>query len=413
MDANNLNPSPTRSITLPKGFRAAAATAGIKASSKPDIAIIAADQPSPAATVFTQNTIKGAPILVGMQHIRDGVLQAFVINSGNSNVCTGEQGLVDATTMCETVADHLGCKPADVLPSSTGVIGRPLPMHLITPGIQSALPNLAASQQADTDAATAILTTDLVTKTASRTLTLTTGQTITLGGIAKGSGMIAPNMATMLAFITTDIAIASNLLQQALSHATTLSFNRITVDSDTSTSDTVAIIASEAMSNPRLDTTDHPDYPAFLEALTSLCKELAYHIIKDGEGATKIYRVLVNSAATQHEADTLGRAVADSPLVKTAVHGQDPNWGRLAMALGKTGVQYDPRKLTISIGDIPVFEAGIPIPMNDDNTAKLNAIMSEKEITFTFDLAIGSASTEFLGCDLSREYITINADYTT
>ncbi|QDU34197.1 Arginine biosynthesis bifunctional protein ArgJ [Poriferisphaera corsica] len=406
---NQIHPG---SITLPRGFRAGSATAGIKVSGKPDITVIAADRPVVAAGVFTRNTIKGAPVLIGMQHIRDGKLQAIVVNSGNSNVCTGDQGLADATEMCELVAKHLGCKTTDVLPSSTGVIGRPLPMDKIRAGINDALDQINSGKEADHDAAVAILTTDLVAKEASRTVTLTDGSTITLGGIAKGSGMIAPNMATMLAYITTDCDIDSNMLSQALKQAVSQSFNRITVDSDTSTSDTVIVLASGDAKNKTI-ARECTDYETFVEALISLSKELAYMIIEDGEGAERIFKVIVKNAATIDDADAIGRAVADSPLVKAAVHGKDPNWGRLAMAMGKTGIAYDATKLRISIGDIDVFSAGMPIEMDKDNQSTLENMMSQKEITFTFDLANGNQTVEWLGCDLSRDYIAINADYTT
>ncbi|QQE12257.1 bifunctional glutamate N-acetyltransferase/amino-acid acetyltransferase ArgJ [Planctomycetota bacterium] len=401
-----------RSVTLPKGFKAASATAGIKVSGKPDVTVIAAEKPVSAAAVFTRNTIKGAPVLVGMQHVRDGKLQAVVVNSGNSNVCTGDQGIADATEMCQLVADHLGCKVNDVLPSSTGVIGRLLPMDVVRKGIKEALPKLAAGEEADKGAAEAILTTDLTAKAANRVVKLSDGTEVTLGGIAKGSGMIAPNLATMLSYVTTDCAISSEMIHKALTQAVANSFNRITVDSDTSTSDTVVVMASGEAGNAEI-TGEGADYDLFIEALISLCKELSYDIIEDGEGATRIYRVIVKNAATVEDADTVGRAVADSPLVKTAVHGKDPNWGRLAMAMGKTNVNYDIHKLTISIGEIAVFTEGMPIAMTSKNEAKLIEIMDQKEVAFTFDLANGSENVEWLGCDLSREYITINADYTT
>ena len=333
----NMNESAiARSVTLPKGFKAAATTAGIKVSGKPDLAIIAAERPCPAAGVFTRNTIKGAPVLVGMQHVRDGKLQAVVVNSGNSNVCTGDQGIADATEMCELVAKGLGCAVSDVLPSSTGVIGRPLPMDVIRKGIGDALPKLACGQEADEQAATAILTTDLTAKACNRRIELSDGTEVTLGGIAKGSGMIAPNLATMLSYVTTDCAVSSDMLEKMLKIAVRQSFNRITVDSDTSTSDTVVVIASEEAGNERIEA-EGKDFDLFLEAFVSICKELAYDIIEDGEGATKIYKVVVKNAGSEEDADTVGRAVADSPLVKTAVHGRDPNWGKACDGIRQDG----------------------------------------------------------------------------
>lgn len=402
-----------RSVTRPKGFRAAGITCGIKVSGKPDLMLIAADRTCSAAGVFTRNQVVGAPVTVSREHLKQarGRGRAMICNSGCSNVATGEQGLEDARTMCAGIGSALGIPTREVLVCSTGVIGRLLPMAKITPGLQRISQELAHGPAADQAAARAILTTDLVAKATSRSVKIG-GQRVTLGGIAKGSGMIAPNMATMLAFLTTDAVIAPALLQAALRSASAASFNRITVDSDTSTSDAALILASGAADHAPLEA-GSAELTTFTDALTDLCQELAYEIIRDGEGATKIFRVRVKGARNLTEADQVGRTVADSPLVKTAVHGGDPNWGRLAAATGRAGAKFDSQKLAIYIEGIPVYESAVPIPQTPANIKKLEKAMAKREIRFTIDLGMGEATCEWLGCDLSREYIAINADYTT
>jgi glutamate N-acetyltransferase / amino-acid N-acetyltransferase len=402
--------NPTRGITLPKGFRAAGVTCGIKPSGKPDLALIVADVPCAAAGVFTQNKVPGAPVQVGKQHLRSGVAQAIICNSGISNVATGKPGIEDAKAMAKHVAAMIHCKPNHVLPCSTGVIGVRLPIEKILTGIKTAAGELTASPRADRNAANAIITTDLATKAAQQTLTLN-GKKITLGGVAKGSGMIAPNMATMLVFITTDVAISSKMLKQAinLSVNADASFNRMSVDHDTSTSDSLLVMASGLANNRTIKTAGQP-FEKFTQALTALCQEFTHQVIWDGEGATRIFRVKVKGAASQADANRVGKAVVGSPLVKTAVHGCDPNWGRLAMAVGKSGAKIDQTKLSIEIGHLPVMKAGVNVPAP---LGKLNRHMKSKEVQFTINLGLGKHKTEWLGCDLSREYIAINADYTT
>ena len=406
-------PKTLHSLTRPKGFSVASATCGLKPSGKPDLAIIAADAPCPAAGVFTQNKVKGEPVKVGMRHLRatGGLLRAVVVNSGCSNVATGEQGRRDAVAMCKQVADALGCATREVLPCSTGVIGRHLEMGKLLPGIDAAAAKLARGKRADGDTAMAILTTDLVPKAASRTVTLS-GKRITLGGVCKGSGMIAPNMATMLAFITTDAAVAPDMLKAMLKEATGGSFNRVTVDTDTSTSDSVIILANGAAGNRKI-TKPGKSYDVLLEALTDLCRDLAYQLVCDGEGATKVFRVNVSGARSVRDADKVGRSVAESPLVKTAVHGADPNWGRLAMAVGKSGAAVKPESMSLSVGGVCVFKAGMPTALNAADQRRLAKAMSAYEVRFGIALGLGKHGCEWLGCDLSREYIRINADYTT
>ena len=403
-------PNTYESITAPLGFRAAGGAFGMKASGKPDLALIVADAPCRAAAVFTKNAIPSEPVQLGREHMERGRCRAIVCNAGFANASTGQRGLGDARTMCETLAARLGCEPAEVLASSTGVIGEPLPMDRITAGIESLFEKLARSQLADADAAHAILTTDLVAKTAVRRVKIG-GKTVTLGGIAKGSGMIAPNMATMLSFLTTDAAISLPRLRAALKQAVNAdaSFNRISIDTDTSPSDTVAILASGLAENPTIRAKGKHD-AAFTAALADLCRDLAYQIVRDGEGATRVIRVIVEGARTDADAAKAARAVVDSPLVKTAVHGGDPNWGRLTMAVGKSGAAVEADKLTVQIGDIPVYRHGRP---TSADAAELERVMREREVVFTLNLGLGRSRCEYLGCDLSREYITINADYHT
>ncbi len=401
-----------RSLTAPKGFRAAGGTAGIKASGKPDLMLLVADHTCSAAGVFTTNQIKGAPVLIGERHVKQGKARAIVCNSGNSNVATGKQGLEDAVAMCKAVAQAVGCEAGHVLPASTGIIGRAMPIDKITRAIHHLAPTLATGEAADTDAARAILTTDLVAKPALRTLTIAR-QRITLGGIAKGSGMIAPSLATMLGFITTDADITSAALRSLLKQAAKASFNRVSVDTDTSTSDTVYMLASGDASNPTIKSATAPDAIKLLAALTDLCSELAYAIVKDGEGATRVFRVTVKNAKSERDADRVGRAITDSPLVKCAVHGSDPNWGRLAMAVGKSGASLDPLKLRMFIGKTAVYKNAMPIAFTSEVEKTLQHEMSKPEVAFTIDLGVGTAGCEWLGCDLSRAYVGINADYST
>jgi glutamate N-acetyltransferase/amino-acid N-acetyltransferase len=399
------------SVTLPRGFRAAAGRCGIKASGKPDLALIVSDQPARIAAVFTTNAVQGEPVIVGRQHVARGLGRAIVCNAGVANVATGKAGRQHAIDMCRTFARAIDCDPHAVLPASTGVIGQPLPIKKILSGIETLAGQLDRGPKVDQAVAEAILTTDLQAKQAHQRLRL--GRTTAhLGAVAKGSGMIAPNMATMLVFITTDAAISRPLLNSALRQAVNAdaSFNRITVDSDTSTSDTVAILANGQAGNPLIRRKDSSDYRRFVRALTDLSCDLAYQIIADGEGATRVIRVEVTGAGSADDAHRAARAVADSPLVKTAVHGADPNWGRLAMAVGKAPAKVDPQRLTIRIGRVKVFERGRPARF-DVETA--SAQMQVDPVLLRIDLGLGTGRCAVLTCDLSRQYIAINADYHT
>lgn len=413
----------TSGLTSPRGFRAAGATCGIKGSGKPDMAMILSDRPCTAAAVFTKNRLPGAPVVIGKRHLRDATARAIVVNSGIANDATGQQGVDNAIATCRLASEalrHAGhdVSPGDVVPSSTGVIGPQLPMDKIGRGVALLVSKLARGDTADADAARGIMTTDLVPKAAERSLRLG-GKTVHLGGIAKGSGMIAPNMATMLVFLTTDAKLTAPLLQASLRQATAASFNRISVDAHTSPSDSVILLANGAAGHPTIRKGSR-DHAAFTDTLTDLCRDLAYQIVKDGEGATKVFRVHVTGAKNEREADKVGKMVIDSPLVKTAVHGSDPNWGRIVTAAANSGVALSPAKLSLAIAQtgqhdraITVFDRGTPTELNQTKQRRLDTIMKKKDIAFLLDLGRGSVAVEWLGCDLSRQYITINADYTT
>lgn len=409
-------PDSLASITVPQGFSAGGGTCGIKASGKPDLCLIAADRQCSAAAVFTTNQFKGAPVLVGMKHLDHkgyGSAQAIIANSGNSNVATlakgGEQHAID---MCRAAADVVGCDPHDVLPASTGVIGRPLPIGKVVAGITALGGKLGRGESYDHAAMKGILTTDLVEKCTLQSFEID-GRPCHLGGIGKGSGMIAPSMATMLIFLTTDVAIAPAVLHEALTQANAASFNRISVDSDTSTSDTTYILASGAAGNAMISDSGSPGFATFCAALTAACRELAEQVVVDGEGATRTFEVHVKGVRDLSDADKIGRAVTDSPLVKCAIHGGDPNWGRLVMAAGKAGVELDPARFTVTIQGVTVFEAGSPTVTEPGPLAELAAKMRQDRVRITLDAHAGDAEALWLGCDLSRQYVAINADYTT
>lgn len=394
-------------ITAPLGFRAGAAAAAIK--TKPgalDVGVVVADQRCPAAAVFTTNKFCGAPVTVGREHVRGGKLRAFVVNSGCANVATGERGLDDARAMCARVAEPLGGKAKEVIPASTGVIGHFLPMDKILPGIDAALADLSDSPEGGTRFAQAIMTTDLTMKQACATVKLD-GRRVLVAGCCKGSGMIAPNMATMLAFLTTDAEVPSRVLRGLLREAVEPTFNRVTVDECTSTSDTVAIMASGRSAAP----TGRKQLDKFAAALQEVCGALAYAIAEDGEGATRVIEVIVEGARTGGDAHKAARAVAVSPLVKTAIHGGDPNWGRIVQALGAAEVRFKPNRVTVWLDKTRIFTKGAPVANLD--IKKLAEIMKQKRVPIRVDLSAGKHDDRVLTCDLSREYITINADYHT
>ena len=414
-------PNPT--ITAVRGIRAAAMHTGIKSTNKPDLALLVSDVPATAAAVFTQNKVVGAPVLVGRQHLRggSGTLRACITNSGCANVCTGDQGVKDAIDMCARTADglaHQFSAPVDlaeVLPFSTGVIGRFLPMDKIRTGIPLLINQLSDSQEAGEAFAHGILTTDLVPKSAHTTLTLH-GKKITIAGHCKGSGMIAPNMATMLAYVATDAAIDRRALAAVTRAVTNLTFNCVTVDQHTSTSDTFVVLANGLAGNRKVGgsgTSTAADLKKFQAALLDVCDSLARQIARDGEGATTLVTVSVTGAKSPADAKRAAEAIANSPLCKTAIHGSDPNWGRFVSAAGYSGAAMNVNKSSCTINTLPVFKNGQPTPI-DLNT--IAAEMKKENITIAVDLGFPKSKQNthrVYTCDLSRDYITINADYHT
>ncbi|MHC4798424.1 MAG: bifunctional glutamate N-acetyltransferase/amino-acid acetyltransferase ArgJ, partial [Planctomycetota bacterium] len=379
-------------ITSPKGFRAGASACGLKDSGNPDLGVLVADAVCPAAAVFTNNRFCGAPVVVGREHIRKGRLRAMVVNSGCSNVATGKRGIADARKMCRLAAQIIDADESDVLPFSTGVIGEFLPMKKVERGIEQALALLSGSAASGRRFARAILTTDTKIKQACEVIRLGK-ERITIAGCCKGSGMIAPNMATMLGFITTDAQLAAGDLKGMLKAAVDPTFNRVTVDECESTSDAVAIMASGlggVLANTRAKL-------SFKSALLAVCESLAYQIVADGEGASKVMEVKVSGAGTAKDAHAAARAVAVSPLVKTAVNGGDPNWGRIVQALGATKVTYRPERVTVRLDRTIIFTKGAPARKLD--RCKLARIMKQKHVTIVIDLGAGKFNDRVLTCD--------------
>ncbi|MEN8127902.1 MAG: bifunctional glutamate N-acetyltransferase/amino-acid acetyltransferase ArgJ [Planctomycetota bacterium] len=399
---------PNKTITAPKGFLAAGLHCGVKQSGKPDLALVYCPTGAKAAAVFTTNAIEAAPVTLCRKHIQSHPVYAAVINSGNANACTGAKGLAGAKVMCTKVAKELQIDAEKVLVASTGIIGKHLPLTRINSGISKAVQLLSDSQIAGNNFAKAIMTTDTKTKQAVRDVDIY-GKTVTLAATAKGAGMIGPNMATTISMITTDAAISKPLLGKALKNAIGISLNRLTVDGHQSTNDTAIILASGLAGNKTLKKQDS-GYRRFVRALNDLCSDLARQMALDAEGATRMFTVEVKGAAKKEDALKAARAVTDYDLVKCAVHGADPNWGRIICAVGSTGVKLNPDKLSCKIGETFVFRNGKPT--NFDAKA-VSAIISKKEHTITIDLGVGKYQDFCYGCDLSRDYITINADYHT
>jgi glutamate N-acetyltransferase / amino-acid N-acetyltransferase len=390
-------------ITTPAGFRASAVAAGIKPG-RDDMALIVADRPCAAAAVFTQNRVVAAPIEVSREHLRSGRARAIVVNAGCANAATGAAGLRDAREMAARTAEAVGCAPEEVVVASTGVIGVPLPMDKVRDGIARAARALSAT--GGEAAARAILTTDTRPKTVDLEIPLG-DRTVRLSAMAKGAGMIAPNMATLLAFFTTDAAVAPDSLQRGLRDAVGESLNRITVDGDTSTNDMAVILASGASEAPMIDG-EGAALGAFREGLTEAARRLALMIVRDGEGAMRIAEIRVEGAGSAAEADRIARTVAESPLVKTALHGGDPNWGRILAAAGRSGVEFDVARLDIFIGAVWVAEGG-SARAYDEATAAL--AMREDPVRLRLRLNAGAATGSIWTCDLTRGYVDINAHY--
>jgi glutamate N-acetyltransferase/amino-acid N-acetyltransferase len=393
-------------IVTPKGFKAAGVHAGLRYAKK-DLGVIVCDVPASCAAVYTQSHFQAAPLKVTQQSIAvEQKLQAVVVNSAYANACTGERGLKDAYEMRELCAQQFGVASHLVAVASTGVIGEFMPMEKIREGMKQLQPgDLLENAEAFQ---TAILTTDTVMKKACYQTTID-GKTVTIGGAAKGSGMIHPNMATMLAFVTTDVNISSPVLQETLRSITDVSFNQITVDGDTSTNDMVIVMASGLAGNKEL-TPDHPDWENFYEALKKTCEDLAKQIAKDGEGATKLIEVRVNGAKTDEDAKKIAKQIVGSNLVKTAVYGADANWGRIICAIGYADAMVNPDNVDISMGPIVMLKGSEPQPFSEEEA---RAYLQSDEIVIEVDLHLGSGTGVAWGCDLTYDYVKINASYRT
>lgn len=386
------------------GFQAAGLAAGIKKHGGLDLALIVADNPAQAAGVFTKNRVKAAPVLLSRRRLRSGQAQAILINSGNANACNGPRGKEDARSLTRQTARLLGIPETSVLAASTGVIGQPLPADRM----KAALPELASRLRPEglTEAAEAILTTDTKAKTAVIQEKLW-GQTITLAGMAKGAGMIHPDMATLLAFVVTDAAIDAAVLKNLLFTAVDQSFNRITIDGDTSTNDTVLLLASGRAGHPPV--TEVTAAAPFGRLLTRLLADLAQQLVADGEGATRVYRVVIRGAGSLREARQAAATVATSPLVKTAMAGADVNWGRIMAALGRSGARFDPERVSIAFGPQVIVENGLG--KGEAAEAEARKLILAGPITVTIDLGAGTFQDFYDTCDFTEDYIRINASY--
>ncbi|MGF1471091.1 MAG: bifunctional glutamate N-acetyltransferase/amino-acid acetyltransferase ArgJ [Rubrobacteraceae bacterium] len=389
----------------PAGFTAGGVVCGVRNSGRRDLGLLYAEYPCSVAGVYTRNAFKGAPLTVTKEAVEAGGVRALIVNSGNANAATGQRGIQDAHRMQELAAESLGLRSQQVAVASTGVIGQLLPMEKIEAGI------LEVSGELTRDGsgfAESILTTDTRTKEAAIEVEVD-GTTVIVGGTAKGSGMIHPNMGTMLAFLTTDAAVEPDCLQETLGRATDRTFNRVTVDGDTSPSDMALMLANGAAGNKPLDA-DSPDYPVFAEAVETVARELAKEISRDGEGATKLVEVLVEGAPDRASAVSLAKSIVGSNLVKAAVFGEDANWGRIVTAMGYSGAAFDPGSLELYFGEIKVFQGGEPVP---HDVAEANAALAGEEVRISAHLGVGDASAVAWGCDLSYEYVQINGSYRT
>ncbi len=390
-------------VTSPKGFLAGAVKADIKSADRMDLGIIFSEVPCVAAGVFTTNAIKSAPVILSRKHLRSKRASGIIANSGCANACTGDTGLADAAEMASLAAKKLNVKPENILVASTGVIGVRLPMEKIRSGIEQ----MSISRDGGADFARAIMTTDTFAKEIAFFVVSELGG-FTIGGVAKGAGMIHPNMATMLCFITTDASIDSHFMKEALTSSVAMSFNMITVDGDTSPSDTVVLMANGLAANKLIN---KKNGETFQKALNEVCIYLAKSIARDGEGATKLIEVVVESAASKLEARKAARTIVGSSLVKSAIHGNDPNWGRIVAALGRSGAKIIENKLDVYLNNICVMKQGCPAAV--DKKGLSCSLAESKEVVIKLNLNLGSAQATAWGCDLSEEYVTINSDYTT
>ena len=400
------------SFKLPLGFEWGSATAGIKASGKPDLALAICSGGASAAGMFTSNQLVAAPVIVGRQHLAatGGRVSAVLVNAGNANCATGKPGMEACRRSCVAVAEEFGGVFDEVVPSSTGIIGVPLPVEKLIAGLPAAKASLGSTPEHALAFANAILTTDTRRKVARATIEGETGKPVRLFGCAKGAGMIGPQLvphATMLVYLFTDLEATSVQLQELLGPAVEASFNSISIDGDTSTNDTVLLLAS-GKSGVRAT---GRVLAAFAEALRLVCESLAHQIVDDGEGVGHVIALEITGARSDVEAKTVARNIARSPLCKTAWSSADPNWGRLLCAAGYSGVSFDPANVSVSIGGLPVFADGVRAPEFDE--AATHAAMSEREYTIAIDLGQGEGRSRFLTCDLTHDYVSINADYSS
>ena len=398
-------------VALPLGFRWSSATAGLKASGKPDVAIAVCDTPTPAAAMFTSNQLVAAPITVGRSHLAatGNQVRAVLVNAGNANCATGDPGIDACHRSCVALADAIGCVFDEIFPSSTGIIGVPLPVEKLIAAVPQAVASLGTTPAHAEAFATAILTTDTKLKTAHAAFTLD-GKQVNLFGCTKGAGMIGPQLiphATMLAYVFTDLAAPPAHLQSMLAAAVDPSFNSISIDGDTSTNDTILLLASGASG---VSTTPEATEP-FQTALNELCASLAYQIVDDGEGVTHVVTLAITGAPTAADATAIVKTIATSPLCKTAWSSADPNWGRLLAAAGRAGIPFDPANVTVHIAGLPVFTHGVRDAAFDE--AATHAAMSARHYTIAINFGAGDGSATFITCDLTHEYVSINADYST
>lgn len=402
----------TRNLTSVKGFKCWGAHTGVK-SMRRDLAIIYSVVPAAAAATFTQNKVVAEPIKVSQRHLKDGHAQVFVINAGNANACTGEQGREGAEAMAQATAEALGIDKDLVIIASTGIIGQPFPTEEIVNGIKDNVAKLSSKSNAGSLAANAILTTDTFAKEGFLTFEVD-GKEASMAGIAKGSGMIHPNMATMLGFVVTDVAITPKLLDKAVKECTNSSFNMITVDGDTSTNDMVAVMANGKAGNKEIDSEKSPEYETFKEKLEELMIHLAKLIVSDGEGSSKFIEYKVVNAPSVEQARKFIREISDSTLVKTAIYGRDPNWGRIVCAAGNAGLPFNYQEVDLYLGNetnpVKVLEKGTPVEFDRNRMKK---ILRESQIFIKMDLNNGKAEATGWGSDLTTDYVLFNSVYTT
>ncbi len=393
-------------VTFPKGLKAAGVKSGIKKSGNLDLALIYTEKEAAVAGVFTKNAVAAAPVIVSREVVKGGKAHAIVANAGCANACTGETGLANARKMAALAAAEVGCAPDEVLVGSTGIIGVNLPMDKLEAGIKAAAAEL--SEDGSKNAGNAIITTDTYSKAGSCEVEIG-GKAVRFGVIAKGSGMIQPNMATMLCYITTDANISSQLMQKALSDIVEVSFNMISVDGDMSTNDTVLVLANGESGAPEI-TEGSPEYDKFYATLKEICQELSKRIAADGEGATKFLTINVSGTKTFEDAKTVAMSIAKSPLVKTAFFGEDPNWGRVICAVGYAGIPMVPEKTVIKFGGIPVYANGLGAEFKEED---IHNVMAEHDIVIDVEMGMGDAKATVWSCDFSYEYVKINGEYHT